>query len=68
MFLSHSHKDEKSVIAFAGYLSSLGIKAFVDSYIWGYSNDLLKEIDNEYCVFSRNENGSIATYDYQKKK
>lgn len=67
VFISHSHKDEESIIAFAGYLDSLGIKAFVDSCIWGYSNDLLREIDNEYCVSSRNENGSIATYDYQKR-
>lgn len=67
VFLSHSHKDEKSIIAFAGYLSSLGIKPFVDSCIWGYSNDLLREIDNEYCVSSRDENGSIETYDYQKR-
>ena len=66
VFLSHSHKDEKQVIAFAGYLYELGISSFVDSCVWGYANDLLKKIDDEYCVQSTKPSGG-HTYDYDKR-
>lgn len=67
VFLSHSHKDEKDVIAFAGLLSNLGLTAFIDSCVWGYADDLLKRIDNEYCVSKTNPDGSIDLYNYQKR-
>lgn len=66
VFLSHSHKDEKKVIAFAGYLCELGITSFIDSCVWGYANDLLKQIDKEYCVQSTKPDGGY-TYDYDKR-
>jgi hypothetical protein len=51
IFISHSHNDEKTAITLAGWLDfSFGIKAFIDSCIWGYSNDLLKLIDNQFCL------------------
>lgn len=63
IFLSHSHKDEKKAIALAGYLSEeLNLKVFIDSCLWGFSNDLLKEIDNKYCIHSNRE-----SYDYDKR-
>jgi hypothetical protein len=50
VFISHSHKDEKRAIAFAGWLfETFNITAFIDSCIWRYADDLLKIIDNEYC-------------------
>lgn len=66
VFLSHSHKDEKSVIALAGLLSEFGIHAFIDSCIWGYVNDLLKNIDDEYCIQSLKPNGGCI-YDYNNR-
>jgi hypothetical protein len=61
IFLSHSHKDEKLAIIIAGILSSiLGLKVFIDSCVWGYSNDLLKIIDDTYC---KNPNGDTYSYD-----
>lgn len=49
IFLSHSHADEKLVIAFAGWLKeTFNLNVFIDSCIWGYSNDLQKIIDDEY--------------------
>lgn len=61
IFISHSHKDEKLAIALAGYLfKNHGIKSFVDSCVWGYSNDLLKQIDNKYC---KNDNSNTYNYD-----
>jgi len=63
VFLSHSHRDEPLVIAFAGWLhKELGLMPFIDSSVWGYSDDLLRIIDNEYCY---NEERKI--YDYKRR-
>lgn len=62
VFISHSHLDEDYVIAFAGWLEDkFKLNAFVDSWVWGYSNNLLKNIDNKYCKNSKN------TYNYKKR-
>lgn len=63
VFLSHSHDDEKLAISLAGYLyKELGIKTFIDSCLWGYSNEMLRLIDEEYC---RHSNGT--SFDYDKR-
>lgn len=63
IFISHSHSDKELAIGFAGYLKEkYNIISFVDSSMWGYANNLLKIIDNEYCQHS---NGS--SYDYDKR-
>ena len=63
VFLSHSHNDESLAISLAGYLKNkLDLDTFIDSSLWRYSNDLLKEIDNKYCMHS---NGT--SYDYNKR-
>lgn len=47
VFISHSHKDEKLAIKLALWLYyCFGIKAFIDSTVWGYSRNLLNEIIN----------------------
>ena len=62
IFLSHSHVDEKLVVSFAGWLHELfGLRAFVDSMVWGYSNDLLKIIDDVYCL------KTSGSYSYEKR-
>ena len=63
VFISHSHKDENDVVAFAGYLEELGLRTFVDSSVWRYSDDLLRIIDNEYCVDEDDPN----LYSYKKR-
>ncbi len=51
VFISHSHADEDLAITLAGWLKEVfNITAFVDSCIWSHSIDLLKAIDNEYCL------------------
>ena len=63
VFISHSHTDAKLAIALAGYLfKNHDIKCFVDSCVWGYSNDLLKQIDNKYCKNTINN-----TYNYNTR-
>lgn len=63
IFISHSHKDEEYVLGLAGWLKThFGLNSFIDSAVWGYSDELLKKIDNKYC---KSRNGD--TYDYQKR-
>ena len=63
IFLSHSHRDEKLAIALSQWMhENFGLNVFIDSCIWGYANDLLRIIDNEFCL---NSNGE--TYSYSKR-
>jgi hypothetical protein len=63
IFISHSHTDAKLAIALSGYLyTQHKVKCFVDSCIWGYSNNLLKEIDDKYC-----KNPNNNTYNYETR-
>lgn len=63
IFLSHSHKDEKIAITFAGLLFAVfKIETFIDSNVWGYSNEILKQIDDKYC-----KNIDQKTYNYDKR-
>lgn len=60
IFISHSHQDITKVKAFAGWLyDEFKLTAFIDSCVWGYCNDLLQQIDDEYC---KKKDGK--TYDY----
>lgn len=61
VFISHSHQDIIKVQAFAGWLyDEFGLKAFIDSCVWGYCDELLKQIDDTYCKKSDNK-----TYSYE---
>lgn len=47
IFISHSHDDRELALGLAGWLfENLKIKAFIDSSVWGYSDDLLKQLDD----------------------
>lgn len=62
VFISHSHRDQK----LAGWMHELfGIESFIDSCVWGYADDLLKIIDDNYCATKHGENGN--TYNYSKR-
>lgn len=66
VFLSHSHSDMDFVVSFAGWLyENFKIKAFIDSSVWGNADDLIKLIDEKYCVLSRNDDGSTESYNYK---
>lgn len=67
VFLSHSHKDEKLAITFAGWLSeTVHVTVFIDSCVWGYSDELLSIIDKKYCVSKEKTNGGYI-YNYDKR-
>lgn len=62
IFLSHSHRDSNLVKGLVGFFHKLfNIDVFVDSYIWGYCNDLLRELDEKYC-----RKGDLS-FDYDKR-
>lgn len=51
IFLSHSHEDKRLVISLAGWLyEKFGLTSFIDSTVWGYSKELQKLIDKQYCM------------------
>ena len=63
VFISHSHKDQAAAIKMAGFLkSNFGLESFIDSCVWGYADDLLRLLDDKYCL---NENRE--TYSYEKR-
>lgn len=57
VFLSHSHKDMKTVTAFAGYLDYIGAKPFVDSFVWGDAYKLLWNVND---IYSRDDSGDFG--------
>lgn len=62
VFLSYSHDDEESALFLAGFIESqFGLKVFIDSLFWGSADELLWEIDKEYCL---NDTGD---FDYKKR-
>lgn len=63
IFISHSHKDIKIINAIAGWFyTKFNVDVFIDSYIWEYCDDLLKELDNKYCKLPNS-----TSYDYDKR-
>lgn len=65
IFLSHSHQDRDKALILAGYLyERFNIKVFVDSCIWGYSDELLELINETYNV--EKKDGSTTTYNHKK--
>lgn len=62
IFISHSHKDEKLILGLAGWFKEyFNLDSFVDSTVWGHSDELLKIIDDNYCRTDSNK------YSYRKR-
>lgn len=62
IFISHYHTDTDEAICLAGWLrEQFDLNAFVDSSVWRHCNDLLKVIDNEYCITGD------SRYSYEKR-
>lgn len=62
IFLSYSHDDEDLALILAGMLKDLfGLNVFIDELVWGSADELLKAIDEKYCIQS---NGN---YNYNKR-
>lgn len=63
VFISHSHQDEILAGLLANRLfEQFGIISFIDSFVWGYADELLKTIDDKYCL-----KDDERTYSYQTR-
>jgi hypothetical protein len=63
IFLSHSHKDLDYAKNLAGFIKNkFKLDVFIDSNIWGNSENLLKLIDDEHCYNKKTKN-----YDYKTR-
>ena len=50
VFICHSHNDKNIAENLAGLLyKRVGLRAFVDSMIWGSADSLLRKIDDAFC-------------------
>ena len=66
VFISHSHNNEAEAHLLATWLEKFrGLTCFVDSFAWGSADQLLKEIDDKYCIKQKNRNGN--SYYYNKR-
>lgn len=66
LFISHSHKDVELAKKLASWLyERFELKAFIDSTVWGYVDELLRQIDNKYCILENTSDG--ITYNYEKR-
>jgi len=64
VFISHSHADEELAKCLAAWLyKNFSLKSFIDSYVWGYCDDLLDEINGLYS-YKRHE-GNRIFYDHR---
>lgn len=62
IFISHSHKDKDLAVALSAWIKVVfNLDCFVDSTLWGYSEDLLTRIKARYCM-----NTSKSGYDNAK--
>lgn len=67
VFISHSSKDVNLAKSLANWLKQHHqLASFIDSEIWGHSDELLRELDDKYCVKDRS-NGKATTYSYEKR-
>lgn len=62
IFISHSHKDTELACALAGWINkNFGLRCFIDSNVWGYSEELLSEMNAN--LSDREEFGGRYLYD-----
>lgn len=65
IFISHSRKDKDLANALAGWINKeFRLKVFIDSNVWGYSQELLEDINSVYSNKRENDNGGY-TYNHQ---
>lgn len=65
IFISHSHNDKNLANALAGWLhEDFGLDVFIDSNVWGYSEELLEIINSKYSNKRRDTDRGYL-YDHQ---
>lgn len=65
IFISHSRKDKDLACALAGWINkTFGLKCFIDSNVWGYSEELLEEMNSRLSNKRKDGNGGYL-YNHQ---
>ena len=63
IFISHSHRDEDLAIYLACWLEdTFDLKVFIDSQVWGYGDNLIKELYDEYGADNIKEYNQITSH------
>ena len=66
IFISHSHIDEDLALGLAGWLyTTFELNCFIDSCVWGYCDELLELLNDEYSDRREKKNGGVL-YNHQK--
>jgi hypothetical protein len=56
IFISHSHKNKDLAIRLAGFIRErFKLTSFIDSCLWGYSNELLRQVDDQCTIIDKVE-------------
>lgn len=67
IFISHSHKDKAVALALAGWLhEKFNLECFIDSCVWGYVDDLLQLVNDEYSNRRVDKNDGGILYSHKK--
>ena len=65
IFISHSHNDKDLACALAGWINeNFKLKCFIDSNVWGYSEELLDEMNGNLSNKRKDVNGGYL-YDHE---
>ena len=68
VFISHSSKDSDLAKSFGAFLQQhFGLRVFIDSTVWLHMDEMLRALDNKYCVSERNADNTIKTYSYDAR-
>lgn len=66
IFISHSHGDCDLANGIAGWMNEeFGLRCFIDSNVWGYTNDLLRILNDKYSDKRKSDDGGIV-YTHEK--
>lgn len=66
IFISHSHGDCDLANGIAGWMNEeFGLRCFIDSNVWGYTNDLLRILNDQYSDKRKGDDGGIV-YTHEK--
>ncbi|HQI04195.1 MAG TPA: hypothetical protein PL195_02920 [bacterium] len=68
VFISHSSKDSALAKKCASWLyDSFQLKSFIDSEVWCYADNLLKDIDEKYARNYDENRRKLSTFDYSTR-
>lgn len=69
VFISHSHNDFEEAKYLCAYLEQIcGLSCFIDEFAWKSADNLLRQIDNKYCLIRELSGKTYKGYGRNTKK